>query len=88
MKTRWKNFFGKAAETYKTENRRQDDIASAHHAPTSLAERVLFYACKWTGAEPNQRHYEKPPCKTQTRGADGNRGRRDAYRPGVCSIYR
>jgi hypothetical protein len=46
MKARWKNFFGKAAETYKTENRRQDDIASAYRSPTSLAERILFYACK------------------------------------------
>ena len=32
------------AETYKTEKRRQGDIASAPRVATSLAERVLFYA--------------------------------------------
>jgi hypothetical protein len=42
MKATWKNFFGKAAETYKTENRRQDDIASAHRLATSWSKEYYF----------------------------------------------
>ena len=42
MKARWKNFVGKAAETYKTENRRQDDIASAHRLATSWSKEYYF----------------------------------------------